>query len=65
MIVKGEIVMKDQEPLPGVNPRQPIRFEVQEQGRFEQLSVESWTKEFYASPIHFGGVHNQTCINVG
>ena len=55
VIVNGVMVMKDQEPLPGVNPGQPMRFDVQEQGRFEPLSIDSWTKEFYASPIDFGG----------
>ena len=55
VIVNGVIVMKDSEPLKGVNPGQPIRFEIQEEGRFKPLSVESWTKTFYAAPIDFGG----------
>jgi len=55
VLVNGVIVMKDQEPLKGVNPGQPIRFEVKEKGRFEPLTIEGWTKQFYAVPRDFGG----------
>ncbi|NIP53006.1 MAG: hypothetical protein GWO26_13690, partial [Phycisphaerae bacterium] len=44
----------DQEPLKGVNPGQPIRFETVE-SRFEPLSYEKWQKSYYASPMDFGG----------
>ena len=54
VLVNGVIVMKDQEPLKGVNPGQPIRFEPVE-SKFEPLTVERWAKTFYASPIDFGG----------
>jgi N-acyl-D-glutamate deacylase len=54
VIVNGTIVMKDQEPLKGVNPGQPIRFE-QAESRFEPLSQEKWQKTYYASPVDFGG----------
>jgi len=54
VIVNGVIVMKDQEPLKGVNPGQPIRFEPVK-SLFEPLTVENWVKTFYASPIDFGG----------
>ena len=54
VIVNGVIVMKDQEPLKGVNPGQPIRFEPVK-SLFEPLSVKNWAKTFYASPIDFGG----------
>jgi N-acyl-D-glutamate deacylase len=54
VIVNGAVVMKDQEPLKGVNPGQPIRFE-QVKSRREPLTEESWQKSFYASPIDFGG----------
>jgi hypothetical protein len=54
VIVNGTLVMKDQEPLKGVNPGQPIRFEPVE-SRLEPLTVESWEKSFYASPVDFGG----------
>lgn len=54
VIVSGTLVMKDQEPLKGVNPGQPIRFEPVE-SKFEPLSQENWQKTFYASPIDFGG----------
>jgi cytosine/adenosine deaminase-related metal-dependent hydrolase len=54
VIVNGVIVMKDQEPLKGVNPGQPIRFDPEE-SHFEPLTVEGWTESFYAAPIDFGG----------
>jgi cytosine/adenosine deaminase-related metal-dependent hydrolase len=54
VIVNGTLVMKDQEPLKGVNPGQPIRFEPVD-SRLEPLTVESWEKSFYASPVDFGG----------
>ena len=46
--------MKDQEPLKGVNPGQPIRFEPVK-SKFKPLTKEGWTQTFYASPIDFGG----------
>ena len=54
VIVNGTLVMKDQEPLKGVNPGQPIRFEPVE-SKLEPLTIEGWNKTFYASPIDFGG----------
>jgi len=54
VIVNGTLVMKDQKPLKGVNPGQPIRFEPVK-SRFEPLSIESWSKTYYASPVDFGG----------
>jgi len=54
VLVNGIIVMKDQEPLKGVNPGQPIRFEPVE-SRFEPLTQAKWQKTYYASPIDFGG----------
>ena len=54
VIVNGVIVMKDQEPLKGVNPGQPIRFEPVE-SKFEPLTIEGWNKTYYASPVDFGG----------
>ncbi|MFC1765783.1 amidohydrolase family protein [Planctomycetota bacterium] len=54
VIVNGTVVMKDQEPLKGVNPGQPIRFEPVK-SRFEPLTEEGWEKSFYASPVDFGG----------
>jgi hypothetical protein len=54
MLVNGVIVMRDSEPLAGVNPGQAIRFPVEEKGRFEGLSEENWKTEFYVMPEHFG-----------
>lgn len=55
VIVNGIIVMRDSEPIKRFDAGQPIRFEVQEKGRFEPLTKEGWAKEFYALPIDFGG----------
>ena len=54
VLVNGVIVMRDQEPLKGVNPGQPIRFEPVE-SRFEPLSIEGWTSAYYAARVDFGG----------
>ncbi len=55
VIVNGIVVMKDSEPLRRFDAGQSIRFEPQKEGRFKPLSIENWTKEFYVSPIDFGG----------
>ena len=55
VIVNGIIVMRDSEPIKRFDAGQPIRFEVQEKGKFEPLTLEGWTKEFYATPVDFGG----------
>ena len=54
VLVNGIIAMKDQEPLKGVNPGQPIRFEPAE-SLFEPISKEKWQKTYYAMPVDFGG----------
>ena len=58
VIVNGTLVMKDQEPLKGVNPGQPIRFPVENKPRFQPLSVESWKNGYLVSPVEFGGLDN-------
>lgn len=56
VVVNGVIVMKDSEPLKGVNPGQPIRFEVEKKGRFEPLTLDNWKTEFTTGvPCDFGG----------
>jgi hypothetical protein len=54
VIVSGTIVMRNQEPLQGVHPGQPIRFEPVK-SRFEPLTIEGWQKTYYTSPIDLGG----------
>lgn len=54
VVVNGTIVVKDSNVLKDVNPGQPIRFEPVK-SRFEPLTIEGWTKTFYAAPIDFGG----------
>ncbi len=46
VIVNGTIVVKDSEFQQGVFPGQPIRFPMEEGGRFEPASVEKWVKDF-------------------
>lgn len=55
MVVNGIVVMRDSEPLKRFDAGQPIRFEPEEKGRFEPLSIEGWTKQFYALPLDTGG----------
>ncbi len=55
MVVNGIVVMRDSEPLKRFDAGQPIRFEPQEKGRFKPLSIEGWTKRFYALPLDTGG----------
>jgi cytosine/adenosine deaminase-related metal-dependent hydrolase len=55
VIVNGIVVMKNSEPIKRFDAGQPIRFEVQDKGRFESLTEEEWVKTFYASPVDFGG----------
>jgi formylmethanofuran dehydrogenase subunit A len=54
VLVNGAIVVKDSQVLKGVNPGQPIRYE-REKSRFEPVTIEKWTQEFYAAPVDFGG----------
>ena len=44
VIVNGTIVVKDSEVLP-VKPGQPIRYPVEEKGRFEPVDVNKWISE--------------------
>jgi N-acyl-D-glutamate deacylase len=54
VVVNGTIVVKDSKVLKGVNPGQPVRYEPVK-SRFEPLTLEGWTKTYYASPVDFGG----------
>lgn len=53
VIVNGTIVVNDSEVLKVV-PGQPIRYE-SEPSRFQPISIENWTRTFYAAPVDFGG----------
>ena len=41
------------------NPGQPIRFPVEEKGRFEPLSLESWEDKFLVAPTGFGALDSE------
>jgi hypothetical protein len=55
VIVNGVIVMKDSEPIEGVNPGQPIRFAVEKKSRLIPLSIDNWKTEFTSGAPDFGG----------
>ncbi len=63
VIVNGTIVVKDSKVLKGVNPGQPIRFPIEDKGRFEPLSIENWKNdylvgdEFLQGGLDHGHVH--------
>ena len=61
VIVNGVVIMKDSEPLKGVNPGQPIRFPVEENGRFKSLSEDKWHKKYTVIPDDFGGAALKCC----
>jgi len=46
VIVNGVMVVKDSEFQYDVNPGQPMRFPVEEKGRFEPVSEEKWFEDF-------------------
>jgi hypothetical protein len=59
VIVNGTVVVRDSEVLIGVNPGQPIRHPVEEKGRFEPLSLESWESRFLVVPTGFGALDSE------
>jgi hypothetical protein len=59
VLVNGMIVVKDSEVLKDVNPGQPIRFPVEDEGRFEPLSLEGWQNEFLVAPTGFGALDEE------
>jgi hypothetical protein len=46
VIVNGTVVVKNSEFQYDVFPGQPVRFPVEQKGRFEPASIEKWVKEF-------------------
>jgi len=42
VLVHGTVVVKDSKVLKDVYPGQPLRFPVEENGRYEPISAESW-----------------------
>jgi N-acyl-D-aspartate/D-glutamate deacylase len=56
VIVNGTVVVKDSEVLKDVHPGQPIRFPVEEKGRFQPLSLKEWQGKFLVAPARFSGL---------
>jgi dihydroorotase-like cyclic amidohydrolase len=56
VVVNGDIVVKDSKVLPDVFPGQPIRFPVEEKGRFEPLDEDTWKSRFMVAPVGFYGL---------
>ena len=56
VIVNGTIVVKESKVLKDVNPGQPIRFPVENEGRFKALAIDAWQNEFLVAPVGFYGL---------
>ena len=56
VIVNGTIVVKDSVVRKDVYPGQPIRFPVEDEPRFQPLSVDAWKNEFLVAPSGFNGL---------
>ena len=65
VIVNGTVVVRNSEVLTNVNPGQPIRFPVEEKGRFESLSLESWDSKFLVAPTGFGALDPEALRHKG
>lgn len=63
VIINGTLVVQDSEVLKDVFPGQPIRFPVEEAGRFEPLDPDKWESRFLVSPAGFK-VHGLDCCPV-
>ena len=42
VLINGTVIVKDSKVLKDVYPGQPLRFPVEEVGRYEPISAESW-----------------------
>lgn len=56
VIVNGTVVVRDSEVLDGVTPGQPIRFPLEDKGRFKALSLEQWANIYLTVPTGFGAL---------
>ncbi len=56
VIVNGTVVVRDSVVLYGVTPGQPIRFPVEDEGRFQPLSLEGWSNTYLTAPTGFGAL---------
>jgi hypothetical protein len=56
VIVNGEIVVEQERVLPAVFPGQPVRFPVEEEGRFEPLDIDVWRGQYLVAPDGFHGL---------
>ena len=53
VVVNGTLVVKNSKVLPDVYPGQPIRFPVEEKGRFEPVSGEAWSAKYLVPSTGF------------
>jgi N-acyl-D-amino-acid deacylase len=51
VVVNGTVVVKDSKVLADVKPGQPIRYPVEEKGRFEPVDVNRWISEKTIKPV--------------
>jgi N-acyl-D-glutamate deacylase len=55
VVINGTVVLKDDSVIMGVFPGQPIRFEPQDEPRFEPLSEEAWEGMYMTGTPHLEG----------
>lgn len=55
VIVNGTVVVKDSEFQRNVYPGQPIRYEPNQDGKFEPLSLQHWCDEYQVAGVDMGG----------
>jgi hypothetical protein len=56
VIVNGTVVVRDSKVLADVYPGQPIRFPVEEKGRFEPLDADLWKQSYLVAPTGFNAL---------
>jgi len=64
VLVNGQVVVRDEKVLPDIYPGQPIRFPVEEKGKFRPLDVGSWESKFLATPTGFHGLSPYGDLNL-
>ena len=70
VIVNGKVVVKDSKVLPDVFPGEPIRFPVEDKGRFEPLDEDTWKTPFHGctcrlSRFEPGGAYPLRLVRLG
>lgn len=56
VIVNGEVVVENSKVLRDVTPGLPIRYPVEDKGRFKPLNEKDWHNEYLVAPTGFNGL---------